>query len=120
MNKNATIVVVPVTLFMLAAVLSNIPYVNTAYSQAQEGPPGEAGVTNEPESNFTKCSGLGGCNQTQPETATELEEYAGSDEAILANDTDISNPNNTALDATTVNEREDCMSIAGNTAEDCP
>ena len=64
--------------------------------------------------------GLGGCNQTQPETATELEEYAGSDEAILANDTAISNPNNTALDATAVNEREDCMSIAGNTAEDCP
>ena len=83
MNKNATILVVPVTLFMLAAVLSNIPYLNTAYAQAQEGPPGEAGVTNEPESNFTACSGLGGCNQTQPETATELEEYAGSDDAPI-------------------------------------
>ena len=46
--------------------------------------------------------------------------YAGSDDAILANDTDISNPNNTMLDATDVNVREDCMQVPGNTAEDCP
>jgi hypothetical protein len=113
MNNNSTIVVVPVTLFMLSAVLLNTPYVNTAY--AQEGPPGEAGVTDEPESPFTEQP-----TQPGPETATELEEAAGSDEAILANDTTISNPNNTALDATAINEREDCMQIPGNTAEDCP
>jgi len=118
MDKKATIVGILSTLFTLSAILLNTPYLNTAY--AQEGPPGEAGVTDEPESPFTPCPGLGACNQTAPETATELEEYAGSDEAILANDTDISNPNNTVLDATGVNEREDCMSIAGNTAEDCP
>ena len=112
MNKKASIVGILSTLFTLSAILLNTPYLNTAY--AQEGPPGEAGVTDEPESPFTPF------NQTCPETATELEEYAGSDAAILANDTAISNPNNTALDATDVNIREDCMQIPGNTAEDCP
>lgn len=112
MNKKATIVGILSTLFTLSAILLNTPYLNTAY--AQEGPPGEAGVTDEPDSPFTPF------NQTGPETATQLEEYAGSDEAILANDTDISNPNNTLADATDVNEREDCMQVPGNTAEDCP
>jgi hypothetical protein len=112
MNKKATIVGILSTIFTLSAILLNTPYLNTAY--AQEGPPGEAGVTDEPDSPFTPF------NQTGPETATQLEEYAGSDEAILANDTDISNPNNTAFDATGVNEREDCMQVPGNTPEDCP
>lgn len=112
MNKKGTIVGILSTIFTLSAILLNTPYSNTIY--AQEGPPGEAGVTDEPDSPFTPF------NQTGPETATQLEEYAGSDEAILANDTDISNPNNTAFDATGVNERENCMQIPGNTAEDCP
>ncbi len=113
MNKKATIVGILSTIFTLSAILLNTPYLNTIY--AQEGPPGEAGVTDEPESPFTEQS-----NQTGPETAAGLEAEAGSDQAILANDTDISNPNNTAFDATGVNEREDCMQIPGNTAEDCP
>jgi hypothetical protein len=112
MNKKASIVGILSTLFTLSAILLNTPYLNTAY--AQEGPPGEAGVTDEPLSPFTPF------NQTGPETATELEEYAGSDQAILENDTTISNPNNTISDATAVNEREECMQIPGNTAEDCP
>ena len=112
MNKKATVVGILSTIFTLSAILLNTPYLNTAY--AQEGPPGEAGVTDEPDSPFTPF------NQTGPETAAQLEEYAGSDEAILANDTDISNPNNTAFDATGVNEREDCMQVPGNTPEDCP
>jgi hypothetical protein len=112
MNKKASIVGILSTLFTLSAILLNTPYLNTAY--AQEGPPGEAGVTDEPLSPFTPF------NQTGPETATELEEDAGSDQAILQNDTTISNPNNTMADATAVNEREECMQIPGNTAEDCP
>lgn len=112
MNKKASIVGILSTLFTFSAILLNTPYLNTAY--AQEGPPGEAGVTDEPLSPFTPP------NQTGPETATELEEYAGSDQAILENDTTISNPNNTMSDATAVNEREECMQIPGNTAEDCP
>jgi hypothetical protein len=116
MNKKATIMGTLSTIFTLSAILLNTPYLNTAY--AQEGPPGEAGVTDEPDSPFTPL------NQTQleePETATGLEEEAGSDQAILANDTDISNPNNTGLGRSVgVNEREDCMQVPGNTAEDCP
>jgi hypothetical protein len=112
MNRKASIVGILSTLFTLSAILLNTPYLNTAY--AQEGPPGEAGVTDEPLSPFTPF------NQTGPETATELEEDAGSDQAILENDTTISNPNNTMSDATAVNEREECMQIPGNTAEDCP
>jgi hypothetical protein len=112
MNKKATIVGTLSTLFTLSAILLNTPYLNPAF--AQEGPPGEAGVTDESEPNFAPL------NMTGPETATEFEEIAGSDAAILANDTAISNPNNTMLDATDVNIREDCMQVPGNTAEDCP
>jgi hypothetical protein len=103
MNKKATIVGTLSTIFTLSAILLNTSYLNTAY--AQEGPPGEAGVTDEPESPFTPF------NQTGPETATELEEFAGSDQSDLANDTDISNPNNTVMDADAVNLREDCMQL---------
>ncbi|MGH9977290.1 MAG: hypothetical protein ACRD8Z_15865 [Nitrososphaeraceae archaeon] len=112
MNKKASIVGILATLFTLSAILLNTPYLNTGY--AQEGPPGEAGVTDESEPDFAPL------NMTGPETATELEGIEGSDEAIMANDTDISNPNNTMLDATGVNEREECMQVPGNTAEDCP
>jgi hypothetical protein len=114
MNNKTTIAVMPVTLFILAAILSNVPYLNTAYAQS-EGPPGEAGVTDEPLSPFPEES-----NQTGPETVTEFEEIAGSDQAILENDTSISNPEINVEDATSTNEREECMAIPGNTAEDCP
>ena len=46
MNKKATIVGTLSTLFTLSAILLNTPYLNPAF--AQEGPPGEAGVTDEP------------------------------------------------------------------------
>jgi hypothetical protein len=45
-----------------------------------------------------------------PETIQEFEEEIGDDNsAIIRNDTNISNPNNTLLDATEVNIEEDCM-----------
>lgn len=112
MNKKATILGILSTLFTLSAILMNASHSNVAL--AQEGPPGEAGVTDEQEPYFPPL------NMTGPETATEFEEIAGSDAAILANDTAISNPNNTVLDATGINIREDCMQVPGNTAEDCP
>ena len=112
MNKNATIVGILSTIFTLSTILLNTPYLNSAYAQVS-GTPGEAGVKNESEPYFAPL------NMTGPETATEFGQ-AGIDEPVLANDTDISNPNITALDSTSVNEREDCMSIPGNTAEDCP
>jgi hypothetical protein len=112
MNKKATIVGILSTLFTLSTILLNTPYLNTAYAQVT-GTPGEAGVENASEPYFPPL------NATGPETST-LFGQAGADEPVLANDTDISNPNITALDATGINEREDCMSLPGNTAEDCP
>ena len=45
-----------------------------------------------------------------PETIQEFEEEIGdNNSAIIRNDTNISNPNNTLLDATVVNIEEDCM-----------
>jgi hypothetical protein len=112
MNKKATIVGILSALFTLSTILLNTPYLNTAYAQVS-GTPGEAGVKNASEPYFAPL------NMTGPETATEFGQ-AGADEPVLANDTDIGNPNITALGSTSVNEREDCMSIPGNTAEDCP
>ena len=45
-----------------------------------------------------------------PETIQEFEKEIGdNNSAIIRNDTNISNPNNTLLDATEVNIEEDCM-----------
>jgi hypothetical protein len=45
-----------------------------------------------------------------PETIQEFEEEIGdNNSAIIRNNTNISNPNNTLLDATEVNIEEDCM-----------
>ena len=44
------------------------------------------------------------------ETIQEFEKEIGdNNSAIIRNDTNISNPNNTLLDATDVNIKEDCM-----------
>ena len=45
-----------------------------------------------------------------PETIQDFEKEIGDDNsAIIRNDTNISNPNNTLLDSTEVNMEEDCM-----------
>ena len=112
MNKKATIIGILSTVFTLSAILLNTPHLNTAYAQGV-GTPGEAGVKNASEPYFAPL------NMTGPETATEFGQ-AGADEPVLANDTAISNPGINVEDAATINAREDCMSIPGNTAEDCP
>ena len=43
------------------------------------------------------------------ETIEDFEKMEGNNTAIIRNDTTISNPNNTLLDATEVNIEEDCM-----------
>ncbi|HEX6671853.1 MAG TPA: hypothetical protein VF084_06440 [Nitrososphaeraceae archaeon] len=53
------------------------------------------------------------------ETIQEFEKLEGNDTAILENDTTISNPNNTLLDAIEVNEEEDCMVLADG-SKYCP
>jgi hypothetical protein len=45
------------------------------------------------------------------ETIEDFEKIEGNDTAIIRNDTAISNPNNTLLDATEVNIEEDCMAL---------
>ena len=45
-----------------------------------------------------------------PETVQDFEKEIGDENsAIIRNDTNISNPNNTLLDSTEVNMEEDCM-----------
>lgn len=45
-----------------------------------------------------------------PETIQDFEKEIGdNNSAIIRNDTNISNPNNTLLDSTEVNMEEDCM-----------
>jgi hypothetical protein len=49
--------------------------------------------------------------ESGPETLQDFEKEIGDDDnsAIIGNDTNISNPNNTLLDSTEVNMEEDCM-----------
>ncbi|MGD1834151.1 MAG: hypothetical protein ACPKQO_00335 [Nitrososphaeraceae archaeon] len=58
-------------------------------------------------------------NESQPETIEELEEILGNNTEIMEENTPISNPNNTILDATEVNIEEDCMILADG-SEYCP
>ena len=109
MNKKATAVGILSTLFTLSAVLATAQYSNVVLAQG-EGPPGEAGVTDESESDFTPY------NETaefpnQTETVSEFEQIAGSDQSVMGNDTDISNVNNTEESDTAINMREDCMQL---------
>ena len=47
---------------------------------------------------------------SDPETIQDFEKEIGdNNSAIIRNDTNISNPNNTLLDSTEVNMEEDCM-----------
>lgn len=56
----------------------------------------------------------------QPETAEEFADVIeGNDTQMIENDTMISNPNNTLLDATEVNIEEDCMTLADG-SQYCP
>ena len=100
-------------LIVIPILLLNTSYLNTAYGQ--EGPPGEAGVTDEPLSPFTPTS-----NQTGPETAEELANLIGNDTAIILNNTAISNLHNTLLDSIDVNIREDCMKLPDSSVLYCP
>lgn len=109
MNKKATAVGILSTLFILSAILTTPQATSIVLAQG-EGPPGEAGVTDEPESTFPlENETVFAENQT--ETATEFEDIAGSDQAIMGNDTDISNVNNTDESDVGINMREDCMQL---------
>jgi hypothetical protein len=56
-----------------------------------------------------------------PETAEQFADLIeGNDTAIILNDTDIGNVNNTVLDSIDVNIREDCMTLPNSTVLYCP
>jgi hypothetical protein len=55
------------------------------------------------------------------ETASEFADVIeGNDTTIIENDTNIGNTNNTLLDSTDVNIREDCMQVPGQSEPYCP
>jgi hypothetical protein len=55
------------------------------------------------------------------ETATEFADVIeGNDTTTIANDTNISNTNNTLEDSTDVNINEDCMQVPGQSEPYCP
>jgi hypothetical protein len=56
----------------------------------------------------------------QPETSEEFADVIeGNDTQTILNDTMVSNPNNTLLDATGVNIEEDCMTLEDG-SQYCP
>ena len=118
MKKNKVNVTLGTTLALaiLSLSLVNISHTDIVFAQSEidPGTPGEVGTTNNTEPYYPPL------NETGPETIQSLENIEGSNAAILGNDTNISNPNNTLLDSTTVNEQEDCMSVPNQTSPDCP
>ena len=103
-------------LVILSVSVANISFTDSvvALSEIDPGTPGEVGTTNNTEPYYPPL------NETGPETIQSLENIEGSNAAIFGNDTTISNPNNTALESTTVNEQETCMSVSNQTNPDCP
>ena len=56
-----------------------------------------------------------------PETAEQFADVIeGNDTAIILNDTNIGDVNNTVLDSVDVNIAEDCMNIPNSTVLYCP
>lgn len=104
------------TLLTLVLTLASINPTNfafaTAASEVDPGTPGEVGTSNGTEADYKPL------NLTGPETIESLEGITGSNDAFFANDSTISNPNNTASDSTAVNEQEGCIPTSNDT-KDC-
>jgi hypothetical protein len=54
------------------------------------------------------------------ETIESLDKLLGNNTAIILNDTNISNPNNTLLDSININIKEDCMTLPNSNHLYCP
>ena len=54
------------------------------------------------------------------ETIESLDKLLGNNTAIILNDTQISNPNNTLLDSININIKEDCMKLPNSEHLYCP
>ncbi|HET6590374.1 MAG: hypothetical protein AB7V56_12930 [Candidatus Nitrosocosmicus sp.] len=122
MRKNHIVIAMATAFTFLALVLtiagtnpSNFAFAQgdpAATGEVDPGTPGEVGTTNNSEVDYKPL------NLTGPETIESLEGIEGSNAAFLDNDTSISNPNNTAIDATDVNEQEACIPTSNQT-DDC-
>ena len=58
-------------------------------------------------------------NPDEPETIEELEGLLGNNTEVMEENTPISNPNNTILDAIETNMEENCMTLPDGSQE-CP
>lgn len=54
------------------------------------------------------------------ETIEGLDKLLGNNTAVILNDTNISNPKNTAEDSITINFKEDCMKLPNSEHYYCP
>jgi hypothetical protein len=54
------------------------------------------------------------------ETIESLDKLLGNNTAIILNDTNISNPNNTLLDSININIKEDCIKLPNSEHLYCP
>ena len=54
------------------------------------------------------------------ETIESLDKLLGNNTAIILNNTNISNPNNTLLDSININIKEDCMTLPNSNHLYCP
>ena len=54
------------------------------------------------------------------ETIESLDKLLGNNTAIILNNTNISNPNNTLLDSININIKEDCMKLPNSNHLYCP
>ena len=54
------------------------------------------------------------------ETIESLDKLLGNNTAIILNNTNISNPNNTLLDSININIKEDCMTLPDSNHLYCP
>ena len=54
------------------------------------------------------------------ENIEELDKLLGNDTAIILNNTNISNPNNTLVDSININIKEDCMKLPNSQHLYCP
>lgn len=122
MRKNHFVLAMATAFTILTLVLT-LASTNTSYfafaqggsgatGEVDPGTPGEVGTTNNSEVDYKPL------NLTGPETIQSLEGIEGSNAGFLDNDTSVSNPNNTALDATNVNEQEACIPTSNQT-DDC-
>ena len=77
------------------------------------------GLTNT--SNFVQTYAQSPQFPNNTETATEFADVIeGNDTSIIQNNTNIGNTNNSLVDSTDVNIREDCMQIPGQSEPYCP